>query len=375
LHASKIIFVRGGRMTIALVRVGPPPGAARPEIVRTDEGRAWSRAAACERLASLPACLSAMKLESPRRILAVLLASVAPLAGAGAAAAQESLRWVRSDAGIPAGTVLGGDDGGRALFVCRARVQGAVLPGKLGTDGCNIAWRGRVYLLRDFEVLVGAARWGTPGEAAVVGGQFDGYALPICRAEYRNGLHPGKVEGSRCSIAWNGREARLDSYEVLYPEKAASQRDWIACAEENQVCRFDGVREVRYGAGTRHVRRSFSGAAPCNNAAFGDPAPGEPKRCEFSRTLIALPLAGGSADALGPEWTWCANQDDPCRFNGTRDVRYGAGTHWVTQRFSGGAACNNATFGDPSPGVRKICEFGPPIIRALDAGPDWTARR
>ena len=57
---------------------------------------------------------------------------------------------------------------------------------------------------------------------------------------------------------------------------------WTACASEGGVCSFSGMRDVRYGAGTSFVTKTFTGSAKCSNAVFGDPAHGVVKSCSYS---------------------------------------------------------------------------------------------
>lgn len=60
------------------------------------------------------------------------------------------------------------------------------------------------------------------------------------------------------------------------------------------------------------------------------------------------------------EWTFCANEWQLCAFEGTRRVRYGAGSTWVERDVTaagGGVQCRNSVFGDPSPGTVKRCEL------------------
>ena len=70
----------------------------------------------------------------------------------------------------------------------------------------------------------------------------------------------------------------------------------------------------------------------------------------------------------GPEvsitWTKCANEGSRCKFNGLRHVRYGARSKFATQQFENSAECSNQVFGDPIPGVSKRCEYGPEIVAA-----------
>lgn len=65
-----------------------------------------------------------------------------------------------------------------------------------------------------------------PMNAVVGGGQPSPRAtLYICRAEYRNGLHPGKLYKGRCNIGWGGREVSLTDYQVL---TSNVDLNWIA---------------------------------------------------------------------------------------------------------------------------------------------------
>jgi hypothetical protein len=59
--------------------------------------------------------------------------------------------------------------------------------------------------------------------------------------------------------------------------------------------------------------------------------------------------------APGTTWTTCAAEGGTCSFSGTREVRYGSGTTFVTRTFTGSASCTNAVFGDPTPYVAKTC--------------------
>ena len=54
---------------------------------------------------------------------------------------------------------------------------------------------------------------------------------------------------------------------------------WSFCANEGQFCGFRGRRVVRYGAQGRFTQGIFRDGVRCGNQAFGDPAPGTPKRC------------------------------------------------------------------------------------------------
>ena len=54
---------------------------------------------------------------------------------------------------------------------------------------------------------------------------------------------------------------------------------WTTCAAEGGTCSFTGTHEVAFGANGRYYFGSFTGSAPCTNAAFGDPLAGTVKAC------------------------------------------------------------------------------------------------
>ena len=74
----------------------------------------------------------------------------------------------------------------------------------------------------------------------------------------------------------------------------------------------------------------------------------------------ALPASG---------WTACAPEKGTCSFSGTREVRYGAGTSFVSKIVTGSVACSNAVFGDPAPNVVKSCSYS----NATVSVPTWTS--
>jgi hypothetical protein len=102
------------------------------------------------------------------------------------------------------------------------------------------------------------------------------------------------------------------------------------------------------------VSRIVTGSTACSNAVFGDPAPGYGKSCTYSSDTASAPSAPTTPSDT---WTTCAWEGGTCTFSGTRQVRYGSGTTFATKTFTGSAACSNATFGDPTPGVGKSCSY------------------
>ena len=136
---------------------------------------------------------------------------------------------------------------------------------------------------------------------------------------------------------------------------------WTNCASENGTCSFSGTRQVRYGANGIYATRTASTSIGCNNGVFGDPLPGIVKSCQYASTVSTAP-APGTAPAPAPSpapeaWAACATENGTCSLPGTRQVRYGAKNVYVTKIATGSIACNNATFGDPIPGVVKSCSY------------------
>ena len=140
----------------------------------------------------------------------------------------------------------------------------------------------------------------------------------------------------------------------------AMANEWVWCANENELCRFDGRAEVRYGADRRWTSREARNSIRCNNANFGDPAPGAVKSC-FVRASAAS--SGGS---IPSGWQRCASEGEFCRFNGRAEVHYGAGGRWETRSARNGIFCGNETFGDPALGRVKAC-----FISTSNANNEW----
>ena len=134
-------------------------------------------------------------------------------------------RWVPRGT-LPADAVIGEAEDGRNLYVCRARYEGGLHPGKVVSGRCNIGWGGREIALPAYEVLAGGrGAWGPPQAdmaGAFVGGAESDRPLYICRARFGRGTHPGKAFGGNCLIGWGGRENALTAYEVFYVDQGNS---------------------------------------------------------------------------------------------------------------------------------------------------------
>ena len=144
--------------------------------------------------------------------------TVAPVAAPAAAGGKIS--WVAASNGqIPAGAIIGGQETGRNLAICRAKYSNGVHPGKVVASNCNIGYGGKEVTIPNYEVAVGAVSWvaasnGQIPAGAVIGGQESGRNLAVCRANYQNGVHPGKVVASNCNIGYGGKEVTIPKYEV-----------------------------------------------------------------------------------------------------------------------------------------------------------------
>ena len=70
---------------------------------------------------------------------------------------------------------------------------------------------------------VKASRGSVP-KNAIIAGSESGRRLPVCRASYRNGQHPGKVVAGNCNFGYGGKEILARDYEVLV--KDAGRITW-----------------------------------------------------------------------------------------------------------------------------------------------------
>jgi hypothetical protein len=61
------------------------------------------------------------------------------------------------------------------------------------------------------------------------------------------------------------------------------------CADEGGVCSFEGVRDVRYGAGENWVELSLTDGTACTNEVFTDPIEGTVKTCELKDVVVVVP--------------------------------------------------------------------------------------
>ncbi len=69
---------------------------------------------------------------------------------------------------------------------------------------------------------------------------------------------------------------------------------WTYCANEGEVCEFDGTRTVRFGSGNSdYILKQFSGTTNCSAALFGADFSTTTRWCEFANTQ-------GTVNTYGP---------------------------------------------------------------------------
>jgi hypothetical protein len=136
------------------------------------------------------------------------------------------------------------------------------------------------------------------------------------------------------------------------------------CASENAYCSFQGEGIVQYGGAGLFVSKLISNGTSCDNATFGDPAPGNGKSCYFTS------LATGNVQ---PSGSYCAEENSYCAFSGSGVVMYGANGYYNSKVVDGGTNCSNEVFGDPAPGSPKACFYLPTQTPPTDTTAKTTA--
>jgi glucose/arabinose dehydrogenase len=136
---------------------------------------------------------------------------------------------------------------------------------------------------------------------------------------------------------------------------AAATTEWTRVATENQPFTLGvaGPQTVRYGSGSSWVSKTVSGSGQCTNTFFGrDPLVGTGKECQLATVWTRVASEGQSFTLTAP---------------GAQQVRYGAGTSWVTKTVTGSGECTNAFFGrDPLVGTGKECQVASSAVGSAD---------
>lgn len=141
----------------------------------------------------------------------------------GKAGARTSGEWVAArDGRAPDGALVGGDEKGKPLVVCRAPHAGGKQPGRIVDKACAIHFEGAEVTKPEYQALVvhGAPQWvgardgAVPARAVKVGTE-SGRDLYLCRAQDDGGTFPGKLVDKACSFSRAGRVVAKPEYEVL----------------------------------------------------------------------------------------------------------------------------------------------------------------
>ncbi len=295
-----------------------------------------------------------------------------------------------------------------------------------GFRGCNIGYGGMEIEIRSYEVLQapsGYFEWirasnGVIPPYAWQAGQEQGRSLYIARARYNNGVHPGKIRSDfkACNIGWGGTEIEIASYEVLCVRQSASAtptsslrtREANRSAERRPaVQQVNGynVKYVQYrgefGIGTFAEMGSKSWVE--NSGAGRTFHFRETSRDEWSVYLLELSqnvsvqidlykkeiyihwdkpnrrklyeiisakITNREVTTVAPSdgnitgFTRVGEENTAYFINGFADVAYGAdGAYAYKYNQSGWVNFDNATFGDPVPGVYKSG-----YVRAIRSG-------
>ena len=144
------------------------------------------------------------------------------------------------------------------------------------------------------------------------------------------------------------------------------------CAREGQQCRYSGNGRVAYGVNGRFKYKNVARSIKCDNATFGDPVPGYPKRC-YVRTSGRVRKNGSTVTnrptrrnntgrttvtrGVPKGYRFCSNEGRRCN-TGTKaltSVAFGANGRFKYRSVRGAVACTSRIFGDPAPRVRKKC--------------------
>jgi hypothetical protein len=152
---------------------------------------------------------------------------------------------------------------------------------------------------------------------------------------------------------YSNNNSNIENFQCL------DMRGKVDCAREGGKCVIGPDGKVTYGdksniSKTKTIdfgKGSAGQVINCNNRTFGDPAPGIQKFCVTSEYQ---PVDMNGLVQCTNEGGKCIPGDDGIIIYGDRNNR----NRTTSKRFNiqgGPIDCNNRTFGDPAPGVRKSC--------------------
>lgn len=157
-----------------------------------------------------------------------------------AASLPKGMTWaVARGTKLPTGTVLGGYERGKPVYICRAPSKGGLIPGKLVGRRCIISNGGREVSAPKYQILVRAGqgvKWVPARSVKDLRTAFPGGAGPrvlnhVCAARHGAGRYPGRLVNGVCYIAYGAKEIPLRKYSVLVNRSA--RYGWVPPAALN----------------------------------------------------------------------------------------------------------------------------------------------
>ncbi len=189
----------------------------------------------------------------------------------GSQTVSAQLNWAAYNGSLPENAVIGGNEHGTDLPVCRALYKEAWHSGKVVGNNCNIGWGGDEIVISEFEVLVnqGAVRieWvplnGQIPANVVEAGVQEGKRILVGQADRAedNSVHPGKIIGVPgefiCNYGYGGAEiVERTNYRILIATPVIEWTAYDGSLPENVV---SGGKEN--GTSLAVCRGSYKGTA------------------------------------------------------------------------------------------------------------------
>lgn len=150
---------------------------------------------------------------------------------------------------------------------------------------------------------------------------------------------------------------------------------WVPCAKEGEICVFDGAEKVKMGYSSiaQKIIEDVEGEISCDRETFDFPEKGSggsykkqqlvnrDQECYFYGQTSGPYSPSGDEDI----WISCAEQGGVCRFEGKKQVRYGAGFLYYLKLVNEEISCTNSAFGgNPTqfddPSRAKSCQYRSP---------------
>jgi spore coat protein U-like protein len=125
--------------------------------------------------------------------------------------------------------------------------------------------------------------------------------------------------------------------------------------------------------------KSPTGVPLVPTGQYKDVASGEERPAAGALNLGAWQPVRTAARAAAVTWTDCGAENKVCRFDGTREVRFGSAGVYTSKIVTASTPCTIAVFGDPAHGQAKSCSYASvttaaPAARAKSAAANgWTA--